>query len=476
MFHLAANPHYGFFRDELYFIVCGRHPAFGYVDQPPLVPLIAAGSQMFGHSLVALRAMAALCAGGSAAIVALLAREMGGGFFEAGLAALAASLAPVLALFGTVFVPDSPQILLWPAAVLCIARGRFGWAAVALAIATSAKYSAVMAGFALLGGVLIAGERRGLAARGFWTGMAVSAALLLPNAAWQWAHGWPMLELLRNGQLGKNVELSPFGFLGQQLAITNPLLAWVWVMGLMWCLVKPAWRWLGIGAIGLLGIMIALHGKAYYPAAIYPALFAAGAVAVGSVARGSLPRGVMLAEIVLGGAVLLPLVLPVLPEARLVAYQSFLARYSVAVPATENHRRALLGQTFADMHGWPELAAKVAAIRAALPDDVRKQARIFTANYGEAAAIDFFSPSGTPPVISGHNQYWVWGPRDWDGAALIDVGGNLDADRQLCGRAVAIGTFEDPWGMPYEDGLPIVLCRNLRVSVRSLWPTLKHYD
>lgn len=476
MFHLAANPHYGFFRDELYFIVCGRRPAFGYVDQPPLVPLLAAGSQLFGTSLFLLRAVPALCAGVAAAAAARLARAMGGGFAAAALAAVCTALAPVLAAFGTVLGPDSVQLALWPLAILAVAEGAFGLAALAFAVAALAKYSALIAAVALLAGVGFTDTRRGLLGRGFWIGAAAGAALLLPNALWQWLHGWPMLELLRNGQTGKNVILSPGDFLVQQLLLTGPLLSIVWVAGLVWCLVRPAWRWLGIGALVLLALMIVLHGKAYYPAAIYPALFAAGAVALCGVLRLRLYRAALVGVAAAAGIVLLPMVMPVLPEGRMLAYDALLARAGIGLPETEHHRRAALGQLFADMHGWQHLADTVAALRAGLPDDVRARARIYASNYGEAAAIDVLSPPGMPPVIAGHNQYWVWGPRDWDGSALIDVGGDLDADRRLCGSASVIGRFGDPWVMPYEDQLPIVLCRDLRVKVRELWPKLKKFE
>src|SRR5450755_3571297 len=100
LLHLLGNPHYGFFRDELYFIACGRHPAFGYVDQPPLVPALAALSQAWGQSLFVLRAVPALFAGASICVTCLLARELGAGVFGQGLAALAAGLSPVLMNFG----------------------------------------------------------------------------------------------------------------------------------------------------------------------------------------------------------------------------------------------------------------------------------------------------------------------------------------------------------------------------------------
>src|SRR5579864_4506803 len=120
--HLVANPHYGFHRDELYFIICGFHPAWGYVDQPPVVPLLAAGSQIFGHSLLALRAVCAFFAAACVYATCMLALELGGGTFAELLAALLAAVTPALMDFGTKLSTDTPGLWLWPLAALYVLR------------------------------------------------------------------------------------------------------------------------------------------------------------------------------------------------------------------------------------------------------------------------------------------------------------------------------------------------------------------
>src|SRR4051812_3797591 len=202
-FHVVANPHYGFFRDELYFIVCGRHPQFGYVDQPPLIPLLAAASQAFGISLTALRAVAAAFGAASIYVTVLLVAELGGGPFAGVLAAIAAATAPVLAQFGVVLYPDSVTIVAWPLLALLVLRLVRGapprlWLAVGAVagIALEAKYSAAFYVVALLAGLLVSKERQVLATPWFAAAVALAVALALPNFLWQAAHGFPMLELL----------------------------------------------------------------------------------------------------------------------------------------------------------------------------------------------------------------------------------------------------------------------------------------
>ncbi len=482
--HLAANPHYGFFRDELYFIACGRHPAWGYVDQPPLVPLLAAASQAAGLSLTLLRAVPALFAGATTYVVCLLAVQFGGGCFAVRLAALSSALAPVLMSFGMLLCPDSVQLVCWPLGILCVARALDrdpAWwlaAGLVLGVAGEAKYSAVMLAVALLFGIVCTGRWRALATPFLAGGLAVAAVVLLPNLVWQWDHGLPMVEVLHAGRAGKNVLLSPAEFLWQQVMLTNPVLAPVWIAGLLWCLARPVICWLGVGACGLLAIMIVLHGKAYYPAAIYPALFAAGGVAVEriSAGRGRL-RPAALAVMLLFGVTLVPTSLPVLPEPAMLAYTRALVTLGIVPMENEWHRSSPLGQIYADMHGWQHLADQVTAIAGALPARERAATRVFAANYGEAAAVDVLAPRGAlPRTLSGHNQYWEWGPGDVDGKVVIDIGGKLDDDRRICRSVELAGVFDADYIMPHEAGLQIVLCRGLTLSTAALWAKVKHFE
>src|SRR5580698_3003434 len=219
LFHLAANPHYGFFRDELYFIMCGRHPQWGYVDQPPVIPLLAAGSQLFGHSLVALRAVSALFAAGSVFVTCRLVQEFEGGEFAQVLAAVCVALAPIFANFGMMVGPDTVGLWAWPLIVLYVVRLARGddprwWLAVGVVsgIALESKYSAAFFLVSALVGLALTRTRTVLKTPWFVWGALLAVAIALPNVLWQAHYGYPMVELLRNGQQGKNVMLSPLSF------------------------------------------------------------------------------------------------------------------------------------------------------------------------------------------------------------------------------------------------------------------------
>ncbi len=482
VFHLAANPHYGFFRDELYFIICGFHPQWGYVDQPPVTPLLAAGTQLFGHSLFLLRAVPATFAGASVYVVCLLVAEFGGGTFALLLAAICAALSPVLVAFGEKVGPDMVGLWLWPLAALYLVRIVKGgdarlWLAVGavIGVCLQSKYSVLFFALSVLVGLLLSPERRILFSKWFLAGAAVAIAIALPNFIWQAVNGFPMMELLRNGQAGKNVVLSPVQYLLAELLVTNPLLSLVWIAGVVWTLLQPRLRWLGYGFGILIAAMIASHGKHYYPADVYPIFFAAGGVAVEAWTQRALyARPVAVALALVAGFFMLPYVEPILPEPTFIAFNAVVGpKIGLGVAKTENLKVPLLTQDWADMHGWPELAATVQNVYDALAPDERAKAIVFAQNYGEASAIEFFTKI---PVVSGHNQYYLWGLHGSDASVMIDINGPCFQGFHLYRSTTRGATFSNPYVMPYENDMPINVCRGITKPIAPLWPQAKHYE
>jgi hypothetical protein len=485
--HLIGNPHYGFFRDELYFIICGFHPAWGYVDQPPITPLLAAGSQLFGHSLFLLRAIPALFAAAGAYVTCLLVLELGGGSFAEIVAFLTYLFASVLMAFGTKVGPDMVGLTLWPFAALCvlwIAKGECLrlWLAAGAAIGVSleSKYSVLFFAAALLAGLLLTAQRKIMLTPWFAAGVALAVAIALPNFAWQASHGFPMYELLRNGQSGKNVIVGPGLYLFQQLLVTNLFLSPVWIVGLIELLRNATARFLGYTYLILIGLMIVSHGKHYYPGDVYPIVIAAGGVAIERWTQpAKLVRPALVPLVIAAGLFFLPFTLPILGEQHMVDYTTWVSEVlhvGKSTMATEHNQSAALPTDWADMHGWPELASSVARIYDGLPPGERAQAAIVTNNYGEAAAIDFFGkPYGLPPAISGHNNYWLWGTHGYSGNVVIDVHGDCGASEHLFKSSRLAARFNPPWVISFEQDIPIVVCTGIREPLATLWPKLKRY-
>lgn len=486
--HLVANPHYGFFRDELYFIICGFHPQFGYVDQPPVVPLIAAATQLFGHSLFLLRAVPALFAAAGAYVTCALVLEFGGSLFAQALAAAVYIFAIVLLAFGMKVGPDEVGLWLWPLLALFVVRITKGanprlWlgAGAIAGVCLESKYSVLFFLAALLTGLLLTSQRRSLWSWWALGGAGVAAAIALPNFLWQWHYGFPMWELLKNGQSGKNLVVGPIMYLLQEVLITNLFLAPVWIVGFFWLLAKPQFRFLGYTYALLIALMIVFHGKHYYPADVYPIVIAAGAVPVESWTRRFVAvRAAIAAYVVIFGLLFVPLELPVLSLNSLLAYQSdVLARIFPTLRGateTEHGRHAVLPDDFADMQGWPQMAALVAREYELLPPKLRVQAVVVAGNYGEAAAINFFQPS--VPVISGHNQYWLWGYGRANGNVVLDAsrGADCGASAHIFQHARQLAVLKNPLAISFEQNFRIMLCTGIRMPLAKLWPSLKTYE
>lgn len=485
LIHLVCNPHYGFFGDELYFIVCGQHPQWNYVDQPPFAPLLAAASQAFGPSLVLLRAVPALFAGAGIYVTCLIVTEFSGAPYAQVLSAVVVFFLPVLTDFGMKVSPDMVGLWSWPLITLWIVRLTRGanprlWIAIGvlLGVSIQSKYSVLFFAFALLMGLLFAPERRILYSRWFIVGVLISAAMALPSFLWQVHYGYPMLELLRAVRNGKNVIVGPLGYLGQQVLISG-LLAPFWIIGLIWLFFRPAFRFLAYGYVLLIAIMIVLHGKHYYPADAYPYLIAAGCVQIEDwTSKLRRARTVIAATTILLGLVFFPVVMPVLPEAWLASYHTELLSFlHISRENIESEHRvaAQLPSDFASMHGWTELTAIVNRVYEELPPADRKQAVVLVQNYSEAAAIGFLSKPQLP-VISGHNQYFLWGPRGYSGDVLICVGANCDSVSEVFRTCSLEARLEAKWIQPSEYDIPIMVCRDIKKPILELWPLAKFYN
>ncbi len=482
--HLAGNAHYGFFRDELYFIVCGWHPATGYVDQPSLTPLLAAFSQFFGVSLFALRVIPAICAAIATYAACVLAEEFEGGPFAQAIAGLVMIAAPEMMALGLRLSPDMIELCTWPLIALWtlrIARGadpRWWLAIGALAaVAAWSKYTVVFFVAALILGLLLTPQRRALRSWWFAAGVSLALVFVLPNVLWQLHNGFPMLQLLHNDYGMFLLKALPFPL--QQIMIMSPLLSIVWLTGLVWLLYVRDTRFLGIAYLGLIAIMWALDAKNYYPGPIYPYLIAAGAVPIERwTVSHKAWRIATVAAILLFAIPSTPFVLPVLPVRTFVAYQESLGRiFHLRFHVDRDTGNNVPIQNYADMTGWPELASTVASVYRNLSPAERVQAAIFTHNVGEAAAIDVFGkPYGLPTALSGNNNYWIWGPRGFSGNVLIDVNGSLKGDRARFQSVELATIFRNPYAMPYENNLRIYVCRGIRRPLAALWPKLRNYS
>ena len=381
LLHLISNLffRYGYFRDEFYYLVCGDHLAFGYVDHPPLIAVIARVTRtLLGDSIVAIRLPSALAGAGLVFLTGLMARELGGRRLAQALACLCAAIAPVYLIGGNMLSTIPFDQLWWTLCAffsvrLVLTEDPRYWLAIGatVGIGLETKHNMVFLACGIVAGVLLTSNRRYLRSRWLWIGAAIAVGLALPNILWEVANGWPTLEFVRNAAGSKNAHVSPIGFLANQILALHPLTLPVWLTGLIVCFRTPAYRLLGcLYLVPMLILMATQSARADYLAPAYPVLLAAGAVAiaaVGGAAALALGQGATFAPLAITGLLLMPLGLPVLPPAKMAAYSARLTGAGVNDPSREQGKTAQLPQYFADQFGWPELTAEVARVYAALP-------------------------------------------------------------------------------------------------------------
>jgi Dolichyl-phosphate-mannose-protein mannosyltransferase len=496
LLHLIANAlppgHFEFFRDELYYLDCARHLAWGYVDQPPLIALIARGALALGSSLVAIRFLAALAGAAKIVFAALFARALGAKRTGVALACLAMLVAPANLTIDDILTMNVFEALFWAGAALVVLRivrggNRRLWLLFGLivGVGTLNKYSMIFFAACLVAGLLLTRERRVLWSGWFLAGAAAAVLVALPNFFWQWQHGFPFLVLLHHISLAhRDVHYGPLGFLVAQTIAFLPLTLPMWAGGVIWLIAgrtAPEDRFLGWTFVVLAALFVAMGGKYYYLFPAFPIALAAGGAMVQRWMSGGRWRpiltGVYAAATAAMGFVFLPSGLPVLSE------RDFM-RWRAAVPGAltmtgekfEHQRVDNLPQIYADMHGWEELADKVARVYRSLPRAERARCGIYVQNYGQAGAIDFYGRSlGLPPAICGHQNYFYWGPHGYTGKCLVLVSGDEKTEREHFSSVTPMDRMDDPWQRP-DERQGIFLCRGLHWDLRQIWPKLRHWD
>src|SRR5580698_4413936 len=333
--YFFAGSHYGYFRDELYYLACGEHPAWGYVDQPPLIAWISWLLQhTIGTSIFALRLLPALAGVTTVILSGALARELGGRRWAMFLASIAALAAPVLLAFSHLFTMNAFDPVLWTALAWLIVRiSKTGnehlWLAVGVlaGITILNKYAIVFWLSGLFVGILLTPLRQSLFHRWFWIGSTIAAAIALPNFLWQWRHQFPFLQLMANvRRSGRDVSLPPLSYLKAQSEMLGYVAAILVLFALFFFFSKRGRlsRALGWAYLFFLVEMIVLRGKMYYLTPVYPMMFAAGAVwleraterALWVWAKPALALGILIIS-----GIYAPTILPILSVPSFLAYE-----------------------------------------------------------------------------------------------------------------------------------------------------------
>jgi hypothetical protein len=477
---------YGFFRDELYYLVCGHHLAWGYVDQPPLVAVQARIAEtLFDLSPTGIRILSFAASGVLVSLTGLLTWQLGGLRSAQILAMTAVLAAPVYLATANFLSMNSFEPCFWMGSMFVLLRisdgssGPRAWLVFGLlaGLGIENKHSTVFFLLALLVGVLLSPQRRILWSRWCAAGVMLLILLALPNLIWQWIHHFPTYEMLNNiSHSDKNIKLPPLAFLLEQGNMLFPGSAPLWIGGLAWLAFarkgRP-WRFAALTYLVFLALLMVMHAKDYYLAPIYPVLFAAGAAAISL--RPSLHWVIVGYTAVLALALCFitgPIVLTLLPPA---SYHAYVSHFHGAEAKTEKFSSPL-PQFLSDRFGWPQMVEGFAARYNALPPGERAHTAIFCRNYGEASAVNVLGPAyGLPTAISGHQNYYYWGWNGYTGESVLTLGSSRDDYTDTYAEVIDLGPFDAPWIMDFEHQHYFWL-RHRKRSYAADWPEFKFWQ
>ena len=475
---LAFSGRYGFHRDELYYLAAGRHPDWGYDDQPPLAPLWAgltgrvAGSWPDTLQVMLLRFPSVLAVAAIVLVTGLIAAEFGASRRAQFLATLSMAVAPVAIISGHLLSTTVFDILAWTVLAWLLARWlRAGdnrlllLMGVVAGVALQVKSLPLVYAAALTASLIIAGPRDVFRRWQLWAAGGIALLIWAPNVWWQATHGWPQLEMTavirEDADWGGQAGLIPF-----QVLLLGPAVLFVWVSGLWRLLRNPeAMRFGAFGWAYLIVVVLVVvtGGREYYPAGAYPALLASGAIALdGWLERAPGRRSTVRWAAGVSGVVTVALGLPVYPVALL---------HQTPQPAVNYDS----GETV----GWPAAVRQVAAVYQGLTEQEKATAVILAGNYGEAGAIDHYGPAyGLPQVYSGHLTYWRWGPppADRTGPVILFGYGWDEADlRAECAEVTHAAQIDNGVDLDNEEqGADVWICRGMRRTWAEVWPELRH--
>jgi 4-amino-4-deoxy-L-arabinose transferase-like glycosyltransferase len=493
--HMLFADNYGYFRDELYYIVAGtQHLSLGYVDFPPFIAYVAALLNVISQdSLISIHVVPALVEALLVFVAGMMARELGGGRRAQLLAAVSTLVMFALLAAGSEFSPDSLDQLWWSLLaylVIRLVKRREPklWIPVGLVVGVGLLTKLTIfffVGALLLSFLVIPSSRKYLRSKWIVVGGLLSVAFILPMIYWNVVNGWPMVQFYTEftGDFGGG---GPVSFSLSQLGEINYLNIPILFLGLYFYLRSGEGRELralGLSFIILYIFMTVADFKPYYLAPIYPMLFAGGALLIER--SSSSRRGVSrwfgsrpyVACLVILAIVLAPLLMPILPPSTLMGV------YGASTLASVNGSGASgetgpLPQNLGDRLGWGNMASTLAQAYHSLPASERSQACILASNYGEASAVNFLGKSlGLPEAISGHNSYYIWGPDSCTGEVAITVGISLSSAQQTFSNVTLLTTITCKYCMDLENNLPVYLCTNPTFSsIAQVWPLGRQYD
>ena len=472
LIHLFTCTNYELHRDELLYMALGNHISFGYMSTPPMMGFLAFLIQhIFGYSEWGVKLFPILSGVASVVIIAWVVKEFGGKNFAVFVACLAFILSPAFLRSDNMLMPvpfdEFFWLLLTYLAIKLVNSGNEKyWIGIGIitAIAFLNKYSIIFFAAALFLSLLFSSHRKLIWSKYVLYAFAAGLVIALPNLAWQVQHHFPVITHMGELRRTQLVNENPLTFTLGQLLMNMPGL-FIWLTGLMALLFlkgERKFQFIGLSYVFAAIFLMLGKGKAYYALGAYPMLFAAGGYAMEKYFTGKLAwlNYVFIANVLVIGIFILPLSLPVLPVDKMESYTKVSSRFIGDWPNPwEDGKIHRIPQDYADETGWKQLAGLVVVQYQKLDSAEKKHCIIYTSNYGQAGAIQYYGKQqGLPDPICYVDAFLFWAPDSIDNTCMIMVArepGKLDS---LYSNWSDVATLNNKYFR--EDGLHIYVCHD----------------
>lgn len=465
-----ASPAYGYHRDELYFRMLPLQ--WGYVDQPPLTPLIARMFSSLADETWAIHIPATILMAVSVAVVALITRELGGGRGAQTLCAWAYATSLLPLEFARVLLTATVDLVIWPAVILFVLRAILRkrpewWLAVGLLVGLS-MYNKLLIALLLISlaaGITLVGPHHLLRSRWTWFAGIIALAVGSPNIIYQATHHWPQSTMghALAYHNATNVRILTIPILTVMFGI--PLIP-IWIAGIAGFARRPEWRRAKFVAVALpvlLALVFIGGSQFYYSLGLMTAMLAAGCVVVTDwIAKG--PRSRLWTVV---GAVSVNAVISILIALPIVSLHHL---GSTPVPT--------FNQIAQDQVGWPEYVADVARVRDTIPAKDLPSTVVVAENYGEAGAIARYGPKhGINKVYSAQNELYFLARPPVSATIAIFVGTSPTKLAKHFETCTVAGRLDNTYGVRnQEQDEPISICDVPLGGWSEVWPAMQHYD
>jgi hypothetical protein len=479
LLHLPVLARYGYHHDELYFIACGQHLSFGYVDHAPMVPWIAwLSTHLLGESLFGLRIFSVLAGAAAIFVTGLLVKRLGGGRFAQLTAGVAMLIAPVYLRAANMLCLPAFEPLFWVTATYILVRiiqednpKLWLWFGVVAGLGLLNKHSMLFFGFGVAVTLMLTPQRKHFKSFWLYAGAGIAFLFFLPNLVWQMNNGWPTLGFLLN--LNKHVMsgISPIQFLAGQLLYVHPLNAILWIWGLWYFFFNKegkTYRILGWMWVIIFLLLMLTGSKIYYLSPAYPPLLAGGAIAFERWMKQRKRKGILLKPVaicllLLGGAAMFPLSVPVMSIDNTEKFINM-----VTFGAFKNVYE--LTGDLRGMFGWQERVETVAEVYSRIPQEQKERVMILASSYGNAGAIDYLGKThGLPNAACLSMSYWLWGYPDGPVDTYIAVGFRKETMEKVFHQVELAEEVELENVNPFDTPFRVTICRQPRVPIEKLW-------